>query len=132
MNAQISNWRPTAEAMSKSVQAGNQFVPANLEALKQSSQAYMAGMQDFSRLYVAAVQGLMQQAMDGTKALAGAKTPQDILALQTDLGRAAMERIVSEGTKLQHSAQTMLQQVYAPLTQRATAAVQQAKVSQAA
>jgi phasin family protein len=132
MTAQIMNWQPTAEAMSKTVQAGSQFLPGNLEALKQSRQACLAGMQDFSRLYVSAVQGLVQQAVDGTKAFAGAKTPQELVAVQMDLGRAAMERMASEGTKLQHSARTMVQQIYAPLTQRATAVVEQVRPSQAA
>ena len=132
MTAQIMTWQPTAEAMSKATHAATEFGRDNLEALAQSAQAYVTGMQDFSRLYVEAVQGLMQQAVESTKAFAGAKTPQDVLALQADLTRASVERILSEGTKLQQAAQKMVEQVSAPLTQRAAAAVEQGKLAQAA
>lgn len=132
MTAPIMTWQPTAEAMSKTTQAVTAFGRGNLEALTQSTQAYMAGMQELSRLYVTAVQGLMQQAAESTKAFAGAKTPQDVLALQANLTRASLERILSEGTKLQHAAQKMAEQVSAPLAQRAAAAVEQGQRAQAA
>jgi hypothetical protein len=132
MTAQITSWRPMAEAMSKAVQASSQFIPGHFAVLKHSNQAFVAGMQDFTRLYVAAAQGLVQQAVDGTKAVAGAKTLQDVLAIQTDISRAAVERMISEGTKLQYAAQVMAQQAYAPLAQQATSVAGQAKLPQAA
>ncbi len=132
MTAHITHWQPTADAMAKTTQAATQFGRSNLEALTQSAQASVAGMQDLSRLYVAAVQGLMQQTMESTKAFAGAKTPQDVLAVQANLTRASIERMLGEGAKLQQAAQKMVEQASAPLTRRVAAAAQQAKLTQAA
>lgn len=132
MMAQITNWQPQVEATSKAGDSMAAFGRGNLAALTQSSQAYMAGLQELSRLQVAMVQGLTQQAVENATALAGAKTPQDMLAVQTNLARASIERFLSQGTKLQQAAQTMVEQVSAPLTQRAAVAAAQTKLSQAA
>ncbi|MDJ0391196.1 phasin family protein [Roseomonas sp. E05] len=132
MSTQITAWQPTAEAMSKTTHAVTELGRGNLEALTRSTQAYVTGMQDLNRLYVTAVQGLMQQAVESTKAFAAAKTPQDVLAVQAELTRASIGRILSEGTKLQQAAQKMAEQISAPLTQRAAAAVEQRKLAQAA
>jgi phasin family protein len=132
MMAQITNWQPKVEAMSKAGDSMAAFGRGNLAALTQSTQAYMAGLQDLGRLHVAMVQGLTQQAVENAKALAGVKTPQDVLAVQTNLARASIERFLSEGTKLQQAAQTMVEQVSAPLTQRVAAAAAQTKLAQAA
>ncbi|WP_157986027.1 phasin family protein [Teichococcus vastitatis] len=94
MTAHITHWQPTADAMSKTTQAATELGRSNLEALTQSAQASVAGMQDLGRLYVAAVQGLMQQAMESTKAFAGARTLQDVLAVQANLTRASFSAII--------------------------------------
>jgi phasin family protein len=132
MTYQTLNWPQASAAMSMTTEAATAFGRGNLEALTQSTQAYVAGMQDLSRLYVAAVQGLMQQVMENNKAFAAVKSPQAVLAVQSDLTRASLERIFSEGTKLQQAAQKMAEQVSAPLTQRAAAVAQQSKLARAA
>ena len=115
--------------------AGNEMAKiarGNLEALTQSTQAYLAGAQNFSRLYVAAVQGLTQHAAEEAKALRSIKTVQDALAIQASIGRGSFERAIAEGTKLQEAALDVVKQVYTPLTQRATLALQQTAPSLAA
>jgi len=117
------------------VKAGNEMAKiarGNLQALTQSTQAYLAGVQNFSHLYVAAVQGLTQHAAEEAKALRGIKTVQDALAIQASVGRGSFERAIAEGTKLQVAALDVVKQVYAPLTQRATLALQQTAPSLAA
>ena len=93
---------------------------------------YLAGAQNFSRLYVAAVQGLTQHAAGEAKALRSIKTVQDALAIQASIGRGSFERAIAEGTKLQEAALDVVKQVYTPLTQRATLALQQTAPSLAA
>jgi phasin family protein len=132
MMTQITNWQPKVEAMSKAGNFMAAFGRGNLAALTQSTQAYMAGLQELSRLQVAMVQGLTHQAVENATALASAKTPQDVLAVQTNLARASIQRFLSEGTKLQQAAQTMVEQISAPLTQRVVAAAAQTKLVQAA
>lgn len=128
MMTQITNWQPTAEAFSKAADLGR----SNLDALVQSNQAYLAGMQDLAGLYAAAVQGFAQQASENAKALAAVKAPQDILTVQAELTRATVERSLNEGAKLQQAVQKLVQEVYAPLTRQVTAAVTQTKFASAA
>ena len=127
-----TNLKPATEAFSKASNAAVQFGQGNLEAMAQSTQIYLTGMQDLSRQYVTAVQGLMQHAFEGTKAFAGATSLKGAMAVQTDLTRASVQLALGEGAKLQHAALKLTERVCAPLTQRATAALEQTKLSRAA
>jgi hypothetical protein len=123
---------PAAEAFSKASNGLAEFGRGNLEAVAQSAQAYLLGMQDLGRQYAAVVQGLTQHAFEGTKVFAGVRSPVDAMALQMRLTRASMERALSEGAKLQKAALALAEQVHTPLTQRATAALDQTKLGRAA
>ena len=114
--------KPAAEAFSEASTGAAEFGRGNLEAAAQSAQAYLTGMQDLGRRYAAAVQGLTQHALEGGQAFAGVKSLQDAMALQANLARASVERTLGEGAKLQQAALSLTEQVYAPLTRRATAA----------
>ena len=124
--------KPAAEAFSEASNGAAELGRGNLEAVARSAQAYLTGMQDLGHQYAAAVQGLTQHALEGGKALAGAKSPQDAMALQASLTRASVERALGEGAKLRRAALTLTGRVYAPLAQRATAAVERTWVSRAA
>jgi hypothetical protein len=124
--------KPATEAFSKASNAAVQFGHGNLEAMAQSTQIYLTGMQDLSRQYVTAVQGLMQHALQGSKAFAGATSLKDAMVAQADLTRASVQLALGEGAKLQHAALKLTQRTCAPLTQRATAALEQTKLSRAA
>jgi hypothetical protein len=121
-----------AEVFAKAGNETAKVARGNLEALTQSTQAYLVGVQNFGRLYVAAVQSLTQHAAEGAKVLGSVKTVQDALAAQTSLGRGSFERAIVEGAKLQEAALDVVKQVYAPLTQRATLVMQQTAPSLAA
>ncbi len=127
-----TNLKPATEAFSKASNAAVQFGHGNLEAMAQSTQIYLTGMQDLSRQYVTAVQGLMQHAFEGTKAFAGVTSLQDAMVVQVDLTRASVQLALSESAKLQHAALKLTERACAPLAQRATAALEQTKVSRAA
>ena len=127
-----TNLKPATEAFSKASNAAVQFGQGNLEAMAQSTQIYLTGMQDLSRQYVAAVQGLMQHALEGTKAFAGATSPKDAMVVQLNLTRTSVQLALDEGAKLQHAALKLTERACAPLTQRATAALEQTKLSRAA
>lgn len=104
----------------------------NFEAMTQSTQAYLTGVQGFSRQYFVAVQGLMQQAAESAKTLAGVKSLRDAMAVQAELSRASVDRAMAESAKLQQAALTLTEQVYAPLTRCTTTAVEQTTFSRAA
>jgi phasin family protein len=107
------------------------FGRGNVAVLTQSMQACVARLQDFSRLQVAIVQSMTQQAVENAHALAAVKTPQDLLPVQANLTRASIERFLSDGAKLQQAAQKMKEQASAPLTEHVAAAVTQTKLAHA-
>jgi hypothetical protein len=127
-----NNLKPAPEALSKASNAAVQFGRGNLDAVAQSTQIYLTGMQDLSRQYVTAVQGLMQHALQGTKAFAGATSLKDAMVVQVDLTHASVQLALGEGAKLQHAALKLTERVCAPLAQRATAALEQTKPSRTA
>ena len=127
-----ANLKPATEAFSKASNAAVQFGHGNLEAMAQSTQIYLTGMQDLSRQYVTAVQGLAQHALEGSKAFAGARSLKDAMVVQLNLTRTSVQLAFKEGAKLQHAALKLTERVCAPLSQRTTAALEQTKVSRAA
>src|ERR671916_3464807 len=96
--------KPAAEGFSEASTGAAEFGRGNLEAVAQSAQAYLTGMQDLGRRYAAAVQALTQHALEGGQAFAGVKSLQDAKALQASLARASVERALAEGAKLQQAA----------------------------
>jgi len=127
-----NNPKPVAEAFAKASTGAAEFGRGNLEAVAQSAQACLTGMQDLGRQYLTAVQGLTQHALEDAKAFAGVTSLQDAMALQASLTRTSVARALGEGAKLQQAALTLAEQVQAPLTRRATAAVAWTTPSRAA
>jgi len=127
-----NNLTPATEAFSEASNVAVQFGRGNREAMAQSTQIYLTGMQDLSRQYVTAVQGLTQHALEGSKAFAGATSLKDAMTVQMNLTRASVQLALGEGAKLQYAALKLTERACAPLAQRATAALKQTKVSRAA
>ena len=124
--------RPAAEAFAEAGNGVAEFGRGNLEAAAQSAQAYMTGMQDLGRQYVAAMLGLTRHALDDAKTFAGVKSPQDAVALQASLARASVERALGKGARLQRAAVELAERVHAPLARRAAAVLEQARPARAA
>jgi hypothetical protein len=115
----------TAEAFSKATRDVAAFGRGNLEAVAQSTQAYVQATQELSRQALALAQELNTQAIEGTKALAGAKSLKEAADIQAVFARAAFDRLASEGSRLQQAALHVIERAFVPLTQRATAAAPQ-------
>ena len=116
----------TAEALSRAARDAAAFGRGNLEAVTQAAQAYVQGTQELSRQALVLAQDLNTQAVEGAKALAGAKSLREAVEIQARLARTALERVASEGARLQQAALQVTERSLAPLTQRATAAVAEA------
>ena len=116
----------TAEAFSKATRDAAAFGRGNLEAVAQSTQAYVQATQELSRQALALAQELNTQAIEGAKALVGAKSLKEATEIQAVFARAAFDRVTSEGSRLQQAALQVLERTYAPLTQRTAAAAPQA------
>jgi hypothetical protein len=116
----------TAEAFTTAARDAAAFGRGNLEAVAQSAQAYLQGTQELSRRAFALAQDLNMQAIEGAKALAGAKSLKEATDIQTVFARTAFDRVTREGSRLQQAALQVIERTYAPLTQRTTAAAPQA------
>ena len=112
----------TTEAFSDAARGVAEFGRSNLEALAQSTQAYIQGTQTLGRQAFALAQDLNTQALEGAKALAGAKSLKEAAAVQAQSTRTAFERGAREGSRLQQAALEVVGQAFAPLAQRAAAA----------
>ena len=108
----------------KAAEDAAEFGRGNLEALAKSTQAYVSGVQDLNRQTVALVQGLAEQAVEGAKAFSGVRSLKEAAEIQARVARAAFERAISDGTKLQETALKVVEQTVAPLSARMTLAVE--------
>jgi hypothetical protein len=116
----------TAEALSEATRDAAAFGQDNIKAVLQSAQLYFQGAQDLGRQAFAFAEGLNAQALDGAKALAGAKSLKEAAEVQARFARSAFERAANEGPKLQQAALQVAERAIAPLAERAKAAVAQA------
>ena len=113
----------TAEAFSNAARDAAAFGQDNLKAVAHSAQLYVQGAQDVSRQAFAFAEALNAQAIAGVKALAGAKSFKEAAEVQTRFARSAFERTASEGPRLQQAALQVAERAFAPLAERAKAAV---------
>ena len=116
----------TTEAFSNAARDAAAFGQDNLKAVAQSAQLTLQGAQDVSRQAFAFAEALNAQAIEGVKALAGAKSLREAAEVQARFARAAFERAANEGPKLQQAALQVTERALAPLAERAKAAVAQA------
>jgi phasin family protein len=113
-----------ADSMFKAAEEAAAFGRGNAEAFAKAAQIYVSGMQDLTRQAVGMVQGLTEQAVDGAKALSGVRSLKEAAEVQAGLARATFERVITETTKLQETALKVAEQSFAPLSARATLAVE--------
>jgi hypothetical protein len=113
----------TTEAFSKAARDAAEFGRGNLEALAQSAQAYVQGTQELARQALALAQDLNAQAVEGAKALVGAKSLKEAAELQAQVARTALDRAAGESARLQQAAFQVVERAFAPLAQRAAAAL---------
>jgi len=116
----------TTEALTKATRDAAEFGRGNLEAVTQATQAYLQGTQELSRQAFTFAQELNAQALEGAKALAGAKSLKEVAEIQALFARAAFDRAAGEAATLQQAVQQIAERVAAPLTRRAEVAVAQA------
>jgi phasin family protein len=118
----LAQMTKATDVVANSAQKACAFGRGNLEATARAVQTYLAGTQSLGRQGFDVAQALNRQAFEGAKAMAAAKSVREAVEIQTSLVRSAIERSLSEGTKLHQAAMKLAEEVYAPLTHRATMA----------
>ncbi|WP_431284720.1 phasin family protein [Humitalea sp. 24SJ18S-53] len=114
----------SSEDLMKAAQDAAEFGRGNVEALTKATQTYMAGVQDLSKQTLALVQGLAEHAMEGAKALAAVKSLKEAADVQSAFAKAGFEKAMSETAKLQEATLKLVETAAAPITARATAAME--------
>jgi phasin family protein len=114
----------TAEGFFKAAEEAAEFGRGNIEAVTKSAQVWTVGAQDLARQYMAVAQGLTDHALEGAKALAAVKSLQEAASIQSSYAKAALERAVSETTKLNEAVFRLAEQAAAPLAARMTLAIE--------
>ena len=114
----------TVESFTKAAEDAAAFGRGNIEAFTQSAQVYMAGVQDLGKQALALVQGLTEHSIEGAKALGQVKSLKEAADIQTTYARAAVEKSLAEGAKLQEQAVKLVEAAVAPLAARVTVAVE--------
>ena len=100
------------------------FSKGNMEAMVKSSQIWATGMQDLSKHMAAAAQASMDQSMSAFKALTAVKSLKDAFELQSSFARSAMEKSMTESSKITDASMKLTEQAMAPITARVTVAVE--------
>jgi phasin family protein len=114
----------TAETFYRAAEEAAEFGRGNLEAVAKSAQLWTSGMQDLGRAYVSVAQGMADQALEVTKALAAVKSLKEATDLQTAFAKTTFERTLAETAKLHEATFKLAESANAPLTQRMQLAVE--------
>ncbi len=115
------------QGMEKAMKTAEEFVAfnqSNVDAFVKSSQIWTAGVQDLSKQVAATAQAQFDETMSVFKALAGMKSLKDAFELQSSFARSAMEKSMSESSRLTDASLKLTEQALAPITARVTTAVE--------
>ncbi|MFN6277131.1 MAG: phasin family protein [Alphaproteobacteria bacterium] len=113
-----------AESIFKAAEEAAEFGRGNVEAFTKAAQTWASGSQDLARQYMALAQGLTDHALEGAKALSGVKSVNEAAELQAKFAKAALEKMVAEGTKLQEASVKLAESALAPVNARMTVAME--------
>ena len=114
----------TADTMQKGAEDVAEFGRGNVEAFTKATQTYMAGLQDLSRQAFSMMQGFGEQSIENAKALSSVRSLKEAAELNTAFVKSAMEKSVSETTKLNEAAFKLAEQASAPIAARWTLAME--------
>lgn len=93
---------------------------ANVDALVESGKIATSGAQSIGQQVLAKGRDNVEHAANTVRALAEAKTPADVLQLQSDYVRALFDRFVEETSSLTESLVKVAGEAFEPLTARAS------------
>ena len=107
-----------------------EFSKGNVEALVESTKILAAGLQDMGKTYVAEGKTAIETLTADVKELASVKSPTDFFKLQSEILRRNFDAAVAAGSKNSETLVKLAGDAFAPLSTRASLAIE--KVKQAA
>ncbi len=115
------------QSMEKVVKSTEDFVAfgqGNVDAFVKSSQIWTAGVQDLSKQVAASAQAQFDETVSVFKAMTGMKSLKDMFELQSSFAKAALEKSMTESSKLTDASMKLTEQALAPIAARMTTAVE--------
>ena len=94
---------------------------ANVEAVVEASRVAAEGARTIGQEAASSGRNSFEQAADGIRSLAEAKSPTEYLQLQSELARASFDRAVAESSRLTESLVKLAGEAFQPLSNRASA-----------
>ena len=113
------------EQMDKAMRTAEELVSfgqGNLEAVMKSGQIWLAGVQDLSKQVASNAQAQVDATVSAWRALTTARSPKEVVELQTNLARSSFEKAVAEVRSLTDSSYKLAEQTVAPIAARVTLA----------
>ncbi|HET6305789.1 MAG TPA: phasin family protein [Rhodopila sp.] len=96
----------------------------NLEAFAASGKIWAAGVQDLTKQFAATAKASFEDSLATFKALSGVKSVKEAVELQSNYGKAAVTKALSETSKLTEASLKLTEQALAPITARMAATVE--------
>lgn len=115
------------EGMDKSMAAMSELNAAskkNVEALVESATAAARGAEAISAQSMAFSKKSFEDGVNAAQVLAGARSIQEVLELQTAFAKTAMEAYLAEMTKMTDVVSASVKDTFKPLNERVTATVE--------
>lgn len=98
----------------------------NMDAFVKAANIMSKGVEDMGKAYWTFAQSSVETGVEASKAMMGARTITDVIDIQTDLMRNAVDNAIAEGTKMTEMAFQVTNESAAPLQKRYAVAVEKA------
>jgi|SRR5579859_243053 len=115
---------PGTKTMIKSTEDFVALGQANMEAFVKSGQIWTAGVQELMKQFAEMAKASFDESVATFKAISSAKSVTEAMDLQSKFATSAAGRALAESNKLIHASIKLTEQTLAPLTARATSAVE--------
>lgn len=106
-----------------------EFSKGNVEAAVESGKILSEGLQDIGTSLIAESRSAFESASADVKDMAAAKSPTDLLQLQTELVRKSFDTAVAYGSKNTEAMLKIASEAFAPLSSRVSIAVDKVRQS---
>jgi phasin family protein len=115
------------EAVKRSRKAAEELAElyrGNLDAFVEAGRIATSGAQSIGQEFVAKGRDNLEQTANTVRSFAEAKSPTELLQLQSDFARTAFDRFVEESSSLTESVVKLAGEAFQPLSNRASATVE--------
>lgn len=100
------------------------FNQNNVEALMQAGSIFVRGAEDLGKLWIDMTQRSLEDSAALAKAMAGARSLQDVASVQNDLARSILDGFLNESLRMSEVSARVASEAAAPIQARVNAALE--------